>query len=154
MQSSYLFSEVARRVAIFQTAHPERELIKLGIGDVTRPLPSACVEALLQASREMSDEKTFRGYGPEQGYPFLREKIAEWDFAKRGAAIAADEIFISDGAKCDTANIQELFATEIRIAIPDPVYPVYLDTNVMAGRTGEFQRRPLRRHCLSGQHCG
>ncbi len=137
LKSSYLFSEIAKRVAAFQQAHPETEVIKLGIGDVTLPLPPACLEAFHRAVDEMGQEATFRGYGPEQGYPFLREKIAEHDFASRGASIDPTEIFISDGAKCDTGNFQELFAADIRVAIPDPVYPVYLDTNVMAGRTGE-----------------
>ena len=138
LQASYLFSDIAKRVAAFQQSNPDRDVIKLGIGDVTRPLPAACVEALHQATDEMAAEKTFHGYGPEQGYAFLREAIAEHDFQARGANIAADEIFISDGAKCDTGNIQEIFSTETKIAIPDPVYPVYLDTNVMAGRTGVF----------------
>jgi len=138
LQSSYLFSEIAKRVSAFQAAHPGRKIIKLGIGDVTRPLPEACIEAFHKAVDEMASIRTFRGYGPEQGYDFLREKIAEEDFRARGATIAADEIFISDGAKCDTGNIQEIFAVDSRIAIPDPVYPVYLDTNVMAGRTGAF----------------
>jgi LL-diaminopimelate aminotransferase len=138
LQSSYLFSEIAKRVSAFQAAHPGRKIIKLGIGDVTRPLPEACIEAFHKAVDEMAAIQTFRGYGPEQGYDFLREKIAEEDFRARGAQIAADEIFISDGAKCDTGNIQEIFAVDSRIAIPDPVYPVYLDTNVMAGRTGAF----------------
>ena len=136
LQASYLFSEIARRVGAFQSAHPQREIIRLGIGDVTRALPPACVTAFHRAVDEMGDDATFRGYGPEQGYPFLREAIARHDFQSRGADIQADEIFISDGAKCDTGNFQELFAGDIRIAIPDPVYPVYLDTNVMAGRTG------------------
>ncbi len=139
LQSSYLFSEIANRVAAHQEAHPEAEIIKLGIGDVTCPLPPACVQAFHEGVDAMADEATFRGYGPEQGYPFLREAIAAYDFQGRGADISADEIFVSDGAKCDTANIQELFATDITIALPDPVYPVYLDTNVMAGRTGAFQ---------------
>ncbi|MBI9085163.1 MAG: LL-diaminopimelate aminotransferase [Desulfobacterales bacterium] len=135
LQASYLFSDIAKRVAAFQQAHPERSIIKLGIGDVTHALPPACVAAFHRAIDEMADDATFRGYGPEQGYPFLREKIAETDFQSRGADIAADEIFVSDGSKCDTGNIQEIFSTGARIAIPDPVYPVYLDTNVMAGRT-------------------
>ena len=139
LQSSYLFSSIARRVAGFQQAHPETEVIKLGIGDVTLPLPPACIEAFHHAVEEMGRESSFKGYGPEQGYPFLRQKIAENDFAARGAQIDPDEIFISDGAKCDTGNFQELFATDIRVAIPDPVYPVYLDTNVMAGRTGKAE---------------
>ncbi len=139
LQSSYLFSEIAKRVSAYQAAHPDKKIIKLGIGDVTRPLPEACIEAFHKAAEEMASIETFRGYGPEQGYAFLREKIAAADFQDRGADIAADEIFISDGAKCDTGNIQEIFATDIKIAIPDPVYPVYLDTNVMAGRTGTFK---------------
>jgi LL-diaminopimelate aminotransferase len=140
LQASYLFSEIRKRSAVFQEAHPDREIIKLGIGDVTRPLPKACIEAFHQAVDEMADIATFRGYGPEQGYGFLREKISKEDFRSRGADISADEIFVSDGAKCDTGNIQEIFATDITIAIPDPVYPVYLDTNVMAGRTGLFSK--------------
>ena len=138
LQASYLFSEIGNRVAAYQKAHPEKEIIKLGIGDVTRPLPPACIEAFHQAVDEMSDIDTFRGYGPEKGYAFLREKIAAADFQAVGADIDADEIFVSDGAKCDSGNIQEIFATNVTIALPDPVYPVYLDTNVMAGRTGGF----------------
>ena len=139
LQASYLFSDIAKRVAAFQEANPDKNIIKLGIGDVTRPLPRACIEAFHRAVDEMAEERSFRGYGPEQGYPFLREKIAARDFQSRGADIDADEIFVSDGAKCDTGNFQEIFSTDIRIAIPDPVYPVYLDTNVMAGRTGVFR---------------
>jgi len=139
LQASYLFSEIAKRVSAFQEANPERDIIKLGIGDVTRPLPPACVEAFKKAVVEMGEDRSFRGYGPEQGYPFLREKIAANDYHSRNMDISPDEIFISDGAKCDTGNIQEIFATDIRVAMPDPVYPVYLDTNVMAGRTGGFQ---------------
>ena len=138
LQASYLFSDIAQRVAAFQKANPDMDVIKLGIGDVTRALPEACIKAFHGAVDEMAADTTFRGYGPEQGYPFLREAIAENDFQARGAEINADEIFISDGAKCDTGNIQELFSIEAKVAIPDPVYPVYLDTNVMAGRTGEF----------------
>jgi LL-diaminopimelate aminotransferase len=138
LQASYLFSEIAKRVNVHQKAHPDREIIKLGIGDVTRALPGACIEAFHRAVDEMAQDHTFRGYGPEQGYPFLREIIAKEDFQARGAEIDADEIFVSDGAKCDTGNIQEIFSTDITIAIPDPVYPVYIDTNVMAGRTGDF----------------
>lgn len=137
LKASYLFSDIARRVAEFQKKNPGKEIIRLGIGDVTLPLPSACIAAFHKAVDDMALEKTFRGYGPEQGYDFLREKIAEFDYRSRSAAIAADEIFVSDGAKCDTGNIQELFAHDIVIAVPDPVYPVYVDTNVMAGRTGE-----------------
>ncbi len=135
LQASYLFSDIAKRVAAFQQAHPDKNVIRLGIGDVTRALPKACIEAFHTAVDDMAQDKTFRGYGPEQGYAFLREKIAEHDFKARGAKISPDEIFISDGAKCDTGNIQEIFANDIRVAIPDPVYPVYLDTNIMAGRT-------------------
>ena len=141
LQASYLFSEIRRRTDEFQEKHPDKEIIKLGIGDVTRPLPQACIAAFHGAVAEMADDATFRGYGPEQGYEFLREDIAKVGFRDRGADISANEVFVSDGAKCDTGNIQEIFATDIRIAIPDPVYPVYLDTNVMAGRTGAFDER-------------
>ncbi len=136
LESFYLFADISRRVAAFAERHPEAGLIRLGIGDVTEPLPPACVSALHRAVDEMAAESTFRGYGPEQGYEFLREAIARHDFQSRGAGIDADEIFVSDGAKCDTANIQELFTPGARVAVPDPVYPVYVDTNVMAGRTG------------------
>jgi LL-diaminopimelate aminotransferase len=136
LQASYLFADIKNRTAAFQEAHPDRKVIKLGIGDVTRPLPRACIQAFHRGVDEMADTKTFRGYGPEQGYEFLREKIARHDFQARGADISPDEIFISDGAKCDNGNIQEIFSKDIKIAIPDPVYPVYVDTNVMAGRTG------------------
>ncbi len=138
LKASYLFLEIANRVAAFQKDHPDKEIIKLGIGDVTKALPKACIEAFHGAVDEMAKSNTFRGYGPSQGYQFLREKIAAEDFQARGAEISSDEIFVSDGAKCDTGNIQEIFDTNINVAIPDPVYPVYLDTNVMAGRTGEF----------------
>jgi len=138
LKASYLFSDIAKRVAAFQTTHPETTVIKLGIGDVTRALPPAVVNAFHAAVDEMAADATFRGYGPEQGYPFLREAISRIDFQARGADISAEEIFVSDGAKCDTGNIQEIFSTDTRIAIPDPVYPVYLDTNVMAGRTGAY----------------
>ena len=138
LQASYLFSDIAKRVAAFQQTNPDRDVIKLGIGDVTRGLTPASVTAFHAAVDEMAEDATFRGYGPEQGYDFLREAIVVNDFQTRGADISADEIFISDGAKCDTGNIQELFAQNVKIAIPDPVYPVYLDTNVMAGRTGIF----------------
>ena len=136
LKASYLFADIARRVSAYAAANPGRPVIRLGIGDVTEPLPPVCVEALHAATDEMARRDTFKGYGPEQGYAFLREAIAKHDYAERGCAIEADEIFVSDGAKCDCGNIQEIFATDIRLAIPDPVYPVYLDTNVMAGRTG------------------
>lgn len=136
LKASYLFSDIARRVNAFVAANPSTSVIRLGIGDVTEPLPPACIEALHAASAEMGNRATFKGYGPEQGYGFLREAIAQHDYAARGCKIEADEIFVSDGAKCDCGNIQEIFAQDIRLAIPDPVYPVYVDTNVMAGRTG------------------
>jgi LL-diaminopimelate aminotransferase len=137
LKSSYLFSDIAKRVNAFKQANPEREIIRFGIGDVTQPLPKVCIAAFHKATDEMADAATFHGYDDcGQGYAFLREKIAQWDFQKRGANISADEIFVSDGAKCDTGNIQELFSNNIKIAIPDPVYPVYIDSNVMAGRTG------------------
>src|SRR5690606_26927456 len=117
---------------------PDVSLIRLGIGDVTEPLPQACIEALHKAVDEMAHPSHFRGYGPEQGYGFLRETIARHDFQARGAHISADEVFVSDGAKCDVGNIQELFAADVRVAISDPVYPVYVDTNVMAGRGGAW----------------
>lgn len=139
LQASYLFSDIAKRVAAFQKDNPDKPIIKLGIGDVTRALPLASIEALHAGVDEMSRDETFRGYGPEQGYDFLREAAAQHDFQGRGAEISADEIFISDGAKCDTGNFQELFAADITVAVPDPVYPVYVDTNVMAGRTGEWR---------------
>jgi len=138
LQASYLFAEISRRVNRHQAENPETTLIKLGIGDVTRALPEACIQAFHQAIDEMAHDHSFRGYGPEQGYPFLRETIAREDFQKYGADIQADEIFVSDGAKCDTGNIQEIFSQKIAVAIPDPVYPVYVDTNVMAGRTGRY----------------
>ena len=137
LKASYLFVDIAKRVAAFTATHPEKKVIRMGIGDVTRPLPPVCIKALHEAADEMAAEATFKGYGPEAGYEFLREAIAENDYRARGCQIGADEIFVSDGAKCDTANIQELFAGDIKIAVPDPVYPVYVDTNVMAGRTGE-----------------
>ena len=136
LNASYLFADIARRVGAYASAHPDKALIRLGIGDVTEPLPAACVEALHAAADEMSNRATFKGYGPEQGYAFLRELISRHDYADRGCRIEPDEIFISDGAKSDTVNIQEIFAADTRLAIPDPVYPVYVDTNVMAGRTG------------------
>lgn len=139
LQASYLFSDIAKRVATFQENNPDKDVIKLGIGDVTRGLTPASIKAFHRAVDEMANDETFRGYGPEQGYDFLREAIAKNDFQSRGADISADEIFVSDGAKCDSGNIQEIFAQDIKIAIPDPVYPVYLDTNVMAGRTGIFE---------------
>ena len=139
LKASYLFSDIAKRVTAHQQRQPDPAIIRLGIGDVTRALPEACTTAFHKAVDEMAADVSFRGYGPEQGYDFLREAIAENDFKARGADINADEIFVSDGAKCDTGNIQEIFDTGARIAIPDPVYPAYLDTNVMAGRTGQYR---------------
>jgi LL-diaminopimelate aminotransferase len=136
LKSSYLFSEINKRVAQHQKDNPGKEIIRFGIGDVTQPLPQVCIEAFHKATDEMASEATFHGYdGDGIGYAFLREKIARYDYQSRGADISADEIFVSDGAKCDTGNFQELFSNIIRIAVPDPVYPVYVDTNVMAGRT-------------------
>lgn len=139
LPGSYLFSEIAKRVAAFKEAHPGEQVISLGIGDVSRPLVPAVVAALYRASDEMGAAETFRGYGPEQGYLFLREAILKHDYLARGINLSADEIFVSDGAKSDVANFQELFARSSCVALQDPVYPVYLDTNVMAGRTGEFE---------------
>ena len=136
LKASYLFADIARRVNAYVAANPAKPVIRLGIGDVTEPLPKVCLDALHAATDEMGQRATFKGYGPEQGYAFLREAIAQHDYTARGCKIEADEIFISDGSKCDCGNIQEIFSTDIRLAIPDPVYPVYVDTNVMAGRTG------------------
>jgi LL-diaminopimelate aminotransferase len=136
LKGSYLFTEIARRVRAYQAEHPEAKLIRLGIGDVTRPLPAAVIQALHAAVDDMARPETFRGYGPEQGYEFLQELVAAHDYGSRGVTMAVDEIFISDGAKSDTANIQEIFAPESVVALTDPVYPVYVDSNVMAGRSG------------------
>ena len=136
LKASYLFSDIAKRVSAFTAANPDKKVIRMGIGDVTEPLPVACREAFHAAVDEMGTREGFHGYGPEQGYAFLREAIAAHEFHARGCAISAAEIFISDGSKCDSGNIQEIFSVNSRIAIPDPVYPVYVDTNVMAGRTG------------------
>jgi len=140
LQDSYLFYTIAKKVAEFSKNNPNKKIIKLGIGDVTRPLIPEVIEAMHKATDEMREQKTFRGYGPEQGYDFLREKIVEFDYKKRGIDISIDEIFVSDGAKCDTGNIGEIFGTDNIIAITDPVYPVYLDTNIMAGRTGKYNK--------------
>ncbi|KST69399.1 LL-diaminopimelate aminotransferase [Mastigocoleus testarum] len=137
LKAGYLFPEIARRVNTFAEGNPEAQIIKLGIGDVTEPLPEACCKAIVKAVEEMGDRATFKGYGPEQGYPWLREKIAIQDFQSRGCEIDASEIFISDGSKCDTGNILDIFGHDNTIAVTDPVYPVYVDTNVMAGNTGD-----------------
>lgn len=136
LKAGYLFPEIGRRVAKFATENPNAKIIRMGIGDVTEPLPTACIDAMHKAVDEMGHRETFRGYGPEQGFDFLRNAIAVNDFQNRGASVAADEIFISDGSKCDTGNILDIFGDENTIAVTDPVYPVYVDTNVMAGRTG------------------
>jgi LL-diaminopimelate aminotransferase len=137
LKASYLFSDIAKRVGAYTAAHSDKPVIRLGIGDVTEPLAPSVLKAFHAGVDEMAVRATFKGYGPEQGYAFLREAIAAHDYAARGCPIAADEIFVSDGSKCDCGNIQEIFATEgLKLAIPDPVYPVYVDTNVMAGRTG------------------
>ena len=138
LQGSYLFSRIGQKVAEYQKAHPEAEIIRLGIGDVTRPIAPAVIDALDSAVKEMGKEETFRGYAPDLGYEFLRNAIAENDYRARGCDISPDEIFVSDGAKCDCGNIQEIFGFDNVIAVCDPVYPVYVDSNVMAGRTGEF----------------
>jgi LL-diaminopimelate aminotransferase len=138
LQGNYLFSTIAKKVAAYQEQHPEARIIRLGIGDVTQPLVPAVTEALHKAVDEMGTPEGFHGYGPEQGYEFLRESIAREDYAARGCQVSKDEIFISDGAKCDVGNIQEIFGQENVVAVCDPVYPVYVDTNVMAGRAGRY----------------
>ena len=135
LQAGYLFPEIGKRVRAFAAQHPDARIIRLGIGDVVLPLPTPIVDALKAGADEMASRDTFKGYGPEQGYDFLLQAISN-HYAKQGAQVAADEIFVSDGSKCDTANIQEIFAADSLIAVTDPVYPVYVDTNVMAGRTG------------------
>lgn len=138
LPGSYLFSTIAKKVTAFTEAHPQKELIRLGIGDVTQPIAPAMIDAMHRAVDEMGDAATFHGYAPDLGYDFLREAIASRDYQARGCEIGADEIFVSDGAKSDSANIQEIFAEDNRIAVCDPVYPVYVDSNVMAGRTGTY----------------
>lgn len=134
VKQSYLFSEIAKRVEEYKSKNPDANIIKLGIGDVILPLVPKVVEAMHQALDEMANKETFKGYGPEQGYDFLREKIVEFDYKKRGIDIKKEEIFISDGAKCDTGNIVDILSKNNTVAITDPVYPVYLDTNIMSGR--------------------
>jgi LL-diaminopimelate aminotransferase len=136
LKAGYLFPEIGRRVKAYADAHPGANIIRLGIGDVTEPLPPACIVAMQAAVDEMARRESFRGYGPEQGYDFLRSAIAEHDFRARGVDVSADEVFVSDGSKCDTGNILDIFGADNRIAVQDPVYPVYVDTNVMAGHTG------------------
>ncbi len=141
LQDSYLFSTIAKKVAEFQKKNPDKRIIKLGIGDVTRPIAPKIIDAMHKAVDEMGNPDTFRGYGPEQGYEFLREKIVENDYKKRGVDIKLDEVFVSDGAKCDCGNIGDILSIDNVVAITDPVYPVYLDTNVMAGRSGKYDEK-------------
>ncbi len=138
LPGSYLFSTIGKKVAAYTEANPDKRIIRLGIGDVTKPLAPAIIESLHRAVDEMAHAETFRGYAPDLGYDFLRSAMAKNDYQERGCDIRADEIFISDGAKCDSGNIQEIFAKDNKIAVCDPVYPVYVDTNVMAGRTGTY----------------
>ncbi len=140
LQQSYLFANIAKKVAKYSEEHPDKKIIKLGIGDVTRPIVPACVEAMHKAVDEIGTQEGFKGYGPEQGYEFLRKAIVEKDYKKRGVDLELDEIFVSDGAKCDCGNIVDIFAQDNKVAITDPVYPVYLDTNVMSGRSGEYNQ--------------
>ena len=141
LQDSYLFSTIAKKVAEFQKNNPDKKIIKLGIGDVTLPLAKTVVDAMKKASDDLAKKETFMGYGPEQGYDFLIEKIVKEDYEKRGIKIEKDEIFVSDGAKCDTGNIVDLFDADNKVAITDPVYPVYLDTNIMSGRAGKYDEK-------------
>lgn len=138
LQGNYLFSEVGKRAAAFQAAHPDAEIIRMGIGDVTRPLVPAVIAAMHAAVEEMGAAETFHGYGPDHGYEFLRKAIQKRDYLSRGIDISTEEIFVSDGAKCDVGNIQELFSRDCIVAVTDPVYPVYVDTNVMSGRGGRY----------------
>lgn len=138
LPGSYLFSTIGKKVKEYQRANPDRKIIRLGIGDVTLPLPETVVKALHAAADEMAVQETFRGYAPDLGYEFLRSAVVEHDFKSRGVELSIDEVFISDGAKSDSANIQEIFAADSRIAVCDPVYPVYVDSNVMAGRAGSY----------------
>ena len=144
LQGSYLFSEIAKRVAVYGEKHGSDDIIRLGIGDVTRPLCPAVIEAMHRATDEMASQSGFRGYGPEQGYDFLRGAIIENDYKARGIDIEADEIFVSDGSKCDTGNIGDILSLDAKVAVTDPVYPVYVDTNVMAGRAGRFNEKTGR----------
>ena len=140
LQGSYLFSAIDKKVRNFIEENPHRKVIRLGIGDVTQPLAPTILKALRKAVDEMGEKETFHGYGPDLGYEFLRKAIVEKDYKKRGCDIEIDEIFVSDGAKCDAGNIQEIFSIENTIGVCDPVYPVYVDSNVMAGRTGTYDK--------------
>ncbi len=148
LRSNYLFSTMSRKIKEYKIAHPEADIIDLGIGDVSRPLPEACIKAMHSAVNEMADAATFRGYPPEHGYNFLIDKILKYDFAARGITLERDEIFISDGAKSDTGSIGDIFSPECKVAVCDPVYPVYIDTNIMAGRG----KRQIFKYCLSRLH--
>ena len=139
LPGSYLFSDIAHRTAAYSEQHPEAKLIRMGIGDVTRPLAPAVIEAMHAAVDDMSTVEGFHGYGPEQGYDFLREAIAKGDYAARGIDIDVDEIFVSDGAKSDCGNIGDILSIDNKVAVCDPVYPVYVDTNAMAGRAGQYR---------------
>ena len=141
LPGSYLFSNIAKKVSAYKAANPDKNIISLGIGDVTQPLAPAIIDSLHAAVDEMAVKETFKGYAPDLGYEFLRSAIAKNDYAARGVEIAIDEIFVSDGAKCDSGNIQEIFSVDNKIAVCDPVYPVYVDTNVMAGRTGTYDSK-------------
>ena len=141
LPGSYLFSTIAKKVSAYQAANPDVEIVRLGIGDVTQPLAPAIIEALHKSVDEMANAETFHGYAPDLGYEFLRSAIAKNDYEARGCQISADEIFVSDGAKSDSGNIQEIFGTDNKVAVCDPVYPVYVDTNVMAGRTGDYNKK-------------
>ena len=143
LQDSYLFSRIAEKVTEYQKQNPEKEIIRLGIGDVTLPLAPAVIEAMQQAVSEMGSAHTFRGYGEEQGYAFLRRAVCGY-YASKGVELEADEVFISDGAKSDLGNIPDVFAVENTVLVPDPVYPVYLDTNAMAGRSIIFSKEVLK----------
>ena len=142
LQDSYLFSKINSKVSEYVKNNPEAKIIKMGIGDVTRPIPQVIINAIKKATDEMGKSETFKGYGPEQGYDFLKEKIVENDY--KNLEISTDEIFVSDGAKCDTGNIVEIFDRDLKVAVTDPVYPVYLDSNVMYGRTGEYNEKTLK----------
>ncbi len=144
LQGSYLFSEIAKRRGKFIAEHPNASIISLGIGDVTRPLPEAVISALHDSVDDMAGEASFHGYGPEQGYDFLIEKIIEHDYKPRGISFQTDEVFVSDGSKCDVGNIQEIFSDDCVVAVQDPVYPVYVDSNVMAGRAGRYNKETRR----------
>lgn len=144
LPGSYLFSTIGKKVAIFTQENPDKKIIRLGIGDVTQPIAPAIIEAMHKAVDEMGVAETFHGYAPDLGYEFLRNAIVKGDYESRGCDIKADEIFVSDGAKCDSGNIQEIFALDNKIAVCDPVYPVYVDTNVMAGRTGTYDAKTER----------